>query len=870
VQISHVGHEMNGPTLTMAPAVEPMGSFHRSHSSPNLLSLSSTLTKPAPSLSSSNHQRGLSLKSLPSLPAFDVPSFDPDPAFDTTLFLDGKGSSGPSKKTKSSTDVRAEPVQAPPPKTQKISRRSSIIDRPRSWLPSSKSATNIRELVSERRPSTAVDCDAFGGQKTSTPEPEVERPRTVSDSFANYARRSWMSTSRSPSPQRKQEDTPAVLGRDRAASNGSGKAAKSTRKRPVSTLDAETNRSTESLSGTTRAFNRASTYLTKIKQRPQSVLVKLGSSNDSDDSCASSATSLAPPTTTTTETHPSQSASLAESNSTTDESSSDMVSFKIKRDPLFSQFKDLDNEFAKFSSKTTSQRVSIVRNSLLMFLRTYKMPSAHTNTSISPEDVDRRATVLNKWWIGLLDMLDGRGQQPLAGVDRPALLEAATMIMTRPEWRMTTSYLMPLADRSPAERVRARSWTQSTTGSSMNSSEAAFLAESAAHNVRTMFVANLTTQMSLVVDKISLRHAPLSLVNWAGKACAYAFFFAPGVAEQLVRLWNLGPAIVQRVADELGLPRKSNGESEDIVALFPPCLSALGWSSVKTATDRLREPAKLPVAAMSILWYEKTWMQRWFGRDTDLFFIFCKYFHILADEFMPSDLPLIEKARAPAFVLVHAQLLHTLDTTIHRQAAVEALLGPPISDALHGADAAMSMTIPSNLLKGMSENRLIILLKDVLEVSVPDIVAARRTFGESFMCMMKAAARKTSMFDHNACFTLCDFLEEALVVYDVHEDPERPDFEYVDWPFWFEACKRIMDSLNTMSEIRMLAFIFSIWEVVASSPQRKEAICLDWLLTEETFDKYFNHWCPMVRAYYQRLLCWRICRDGGSANEVDA
>ena len=68
----------------------------------------------------------------------------------------------------------------------------------------------------------------------------------------------------------------------------------------------------------------------------------------------------------------------------------------------------------------------------------------------------------------------------------------------------------------------------------------------------------------------------------------------------------------------------------------------------------------------------------------------------------------------------------------------------------------------------------------------------------------------------------------------------------------------------------MLAFIFAMWDAVAADPVRKRAVCLDWLLTEDNFNKFFNHWCPMVRAYYHRLLCWRICRDAGSANEVDA
>lgn len=471
------------------------------------------------------------------------------------------------------------------------------------------------------------------------------------------------------------------------------------------------------------------------------------------------------------------------------------------------------------------------------------------------------------------------------------------MIMMRPEWRVCTSYFQPLADRSPEERVRARSGTVSTVDSEncFNSSTPDFLEQSVEHNVRNMFVSNLLAQMSLVVDKMSMRHAPLSLVNWCGKACAYAFFFAPGIADVLVRLWVLNGDLLRRVADEFGLPRRSKGESEDIVALFPPHLGKLGWTSVQTLGVQLRRPAKLPLLPAKIAWHGP-WVTRWRGGDTDLFYIFCKYYYILAEEFMPEGLPLVEKGRAPAFVLVHAQLLSTLDSTIHRQASIEALMGPPLSDSLHGADASLTgLPIPSNLLKGMDENRLIILLRDMLAENSTGLgTGIKHAFAEAFMAIMKAATKRTSRYENAACFMLCDFLEEALTTFDAFQNsvnhsvatspieesaPSSPvsgtagsfhPIEYIDWSFWFDVGKMIMDSNNTMSEIRILSFLYAVWDAITADPARKEALCLDWLLSEEVFEKFFNNWCPMVRAYYMRLLCWRVCRDSGSPNELDS
>jgi hypothetical protein len=153
--------------------------------------------------------------------------------------------------------------------------------------------------------------------------------------------------------------------------------------------------------------------------------------------------------------------------------------------------------------------------------------------------------------------------------------------------------------------------------------------------------------MSFVVDKMSLRHAPASLVTFCGKAAAYAFFFVPGVAEVLVRIWKLDADILRRVSDEFGMPRRANKvDIDEVVAQFPSHIHCLGWSSIKLMAKQLHQYPVLPVVAKEINWYGP-WVARWCGRDSDLFFVFVKHYHILVEEFMLSELSIIEKARAP-------------------------------------------------------------------------------------------------------------------------------------------------------------------------------------------------------------------------------
>lgn len=795
---------------------------------------------------------------------FDVPSFDTDFELDTSVFANGKDGLSLQQPDLESPKNSGAHISSPdaklpkPPSSLRIKKRL-LMERPRSWLVhGSKTSKNSSPSTEEKIP-TSPSAEIHPMQSSPT---RPERSLARSESFATFAKRSWISrSSRSPSPKSAPDQSIEQIPKE--DSDEIQSPAEKPTKRPHRLHIITNHDQVDDSKAGSKAFNLATSYLSKMKPKQQSNF-NIRDGLDSDHSCASSATSL---NRTSDSIRTSASHSMCSDGNTntptTDESGSEMVP-KI-RDPLWSTFKSLDIE-AKGFKQGTAQRVTQVQTVLLPFLKnTNDHPSMNV---ISLEDVERRAVVLNKWWTVLLDMLQGQTQQHIPGMDRPILLEAAIMLMMRPEWRQSAPDQKTASDQLPAEQLRSRSWTDASRSTADSFTHFEMLAESAEHNIRTMFVSNLVRQMAYVVEKMSLRHAPLNLVSFSGKTCAYAFFFAPGVADVLVRLWGLTPELIRRVGTELGLPRKERRESDDIVARFPERLAGFAWSSPRAVWDSLKQIPKMPLPVARIPW-TGPWVARWKGRDTDLFFIFCKYFHILCDQFLPPGLPLTEKARSPAFALVHAQILSIIDSTIHRQMGMDHSITAPLVDSVMAPDAPAMAAMPlahTNMLKTMGENRLVVLLKDFLSDVLVHQSGARHTFAETFAILIKAAARKTSLYDNATCATLCDFLEEVLMIY---HDFETTPTSYVDWPFWIEVCKRMSSSMNTMTEVRMLSFIFTVWDAIAQDTRRKVNVCLEWLLTEQTFNTFFNNWCPMVRAYYQRLICWRMCRYTGGSNEMD-
>lgn len=525
------------------------------------------------------------------------------------------------------------------PKLSRVGRRKSLVARPKSWIQSLKNGSPERRTDAENVVSTPFDAPPVPVISQSTRD-RNSKTRTVSASFAPFSRKSWMASSRSPSPNRN------VL---RETENGAKSSIGSTSTgSPTKTFDQSANaapRLDQSLSATTSdsppRLRHVSTFQ-KIKQRPTSVLLNLTTFNSSNSSTSSlprsSFDNRSTPRTSMDKVPP-----LPKNLSTDKLPHSGTENSTRKRDELWSAFRSLENSLSKFQSKSWSLKTNVVRSSLLPFLRNHA--SHPSNKSLRPEDLDRRVTVLNKWWTEILEVLDGRQNQTVSSVDRPVLLEACHELMTRPEWRLSPSQYAPLADRSPDQTSERPGKNLSSV--SLSSSASQFITESVYHKTRNLYIQNLLAQMTFVVEKMSLRHAPASLVTFCGKAAAYAFFFVPGIADMLVRIWNLEAVILRRVSDALGMPRRiDKTETDRINAAFPRHMQALGWTSVKTMVGLLRHDPALPVLITKISWLGP-WAARWCGRDSDLFFVFVKHYHILVEEFLPSDLTLAEKARTP-------------------------------------------------------------------------------------------------------------------------------------------------------------------------------------------------------------------------------
>ncbi|KAL2868269.1 DUF1765 domain-containing protein [Aspergillus lucknowensis] len=743
-----------------------------------------------------------------------------------------------------------------------ILRRTSLRrSKDRSAVAVSRFTVSTEDLTTADVPSPEPT-DPQNVQQTRAPSP-VARPskaRAMSGRLVSFARKPWVSSSPNRSASSKTPGLRTLQGEDSSSQTLSSRSSGSLELPPGSDSTAPSRKRTILNKRPRRPMvavvtqSRAESPSTPSSPSPRSLLAK--GSLERLTSSFNVSTPVLPPMPKAT----ANSSNIARG-----------MDSPRKRDELWNVFRGLEADFQKFQTKSSALKANVVRSSLLPFLHRSHPPISLR--ALRHEDLDRRVNILNKWWIGLLDMLNGKHNQSISGTDRPVYLEAIVGVMSRPEWRV------PFPTPSPEARLPKPLEHSATSISETSeaSSGSDFLLESIHHNIRNIFTQNLLSQMAFVVERMSMRHAPASLVAFCGKACAYAFFFCPGVADILVRLWNIPPNVFRRVyaesfADKIGGARAI---AQELVLNFPPALRSLSFHAHTTLVRYLRQKPDVPLNTTQIQW-QSPWVSRWCGKDTDLFYVFVKYIHLLYADAIPSDLEKSGRILSPGLLPIHAQVLVVLEDTLYKQSQ------PQMPDASHNAAAitfddfiegtdGSASALPlgtANSHRSMAENRLIILLRDYLSESSVEPNHARLFYAESFCMIMKTTAQRTSLFDHNACFLLCDFVEEALPI--ISRYSKLVEMDVFDWKFWLEACRQMMQSQNSLTEVRVFSFLFCIWGTWTSSEERKADLCLGFLLEESIFYHYFSHWSPMVRAYYHRLLCWRLSRFNEDPSPLDS
>lgn len=471
---------------------------------------------------------------------------------------------------------------------------------------------------------------------------------------------------------------------------------------------------------------------------------------------------------------------------------------------LQDHFKSLDSEFARFMSKIHVHRANVLRATLLPFLKAEE--AEPWTPSYSSVQEDRHMLILTKWWNGMLIALRSR-QNSVSLSDRPIYLQGIAGVASRPEWYVNHS--------------------------------------------RPEYQTLLQTTLEYTVDRLGQRNVSASLVAFAGKIFALSFFYLPGIASRLLALWKVPPEVAVRLHAEASEGADLAECSEMIMEHFPLHLRSLASHSPSTPGER---------ESQCQVNLDGPWLLRWQAKDNELLFSFVKSYVAKISDIIPPSVPEEAYLAAPGFLIIFAHLLQVYDDLVHgtlhhtHRVSLPTIGDPDSSALLLTPEGAAPLGVRT------AEDKMLQMIKDIMgEVKCDSL---NESVGRMFDAMLRSAAKRTSLYDAEACFVLCDVIEGHLLMLDKHHVD-------IDWMFWIDVAQKMIAGQHCLTELRGISLLYTLWEGFSKSEVIRRKVCQDWLLLPSTWADLYCHWSPMVRSYYMRFVCWRILKDISISSQSD-
>lgn len=503
------------------------------------------------------------------------------------------------------------------------------------------------------------------------------------------------------------------------------------------------------------------------------------------------------------------------------------------------QLKRLEIDISKFNSKTNGvTKTNILRTSLLPFLRD---PSC----DFAAQKHDRRiylslvsvsTNVFLRWWRVLLTSLTLKQHslKPVAisSTDRNAYLEGISRIVSRREWF----------------DVDADTYQK--------------------------FQSLLTITLDYAIDKAQvMKILPLSISAFVGKVFANAYFHLPLVSDALLFLLNVKQFVFEEAMSGL-----CDLKSEPSVAqLFPQHLQ--DFAGMPKLSKRLKffinsvAPPKHPVKGITDP--NGSWVRRWSSSDSDIFNSFFRHYIAICNSyFFDHDESLVVSSKfdydtllfnAPGSKVIFSHILHVFQVSISR---ISRNYNSSSFNNMFPKEAGLGKEsmIPTLSMNDIYYNSIVKILKTCRDLKYSNILLTK-TLVKFVDKLLISIACRTSVYDYNRNGLLLNIVYEFIN----HVDND------INWEFWLTSCQLMIERTDHIQILlKNFAFLFNVWDMISPSarpgklgvtPSERwltvshESLkwnFSNWLVSAPVWSTFFNHWEPIVRTYYIKLIIWRL------------
>lgn len=587
---------------------------------------------------------------------------------------------------------------------------------------------------------------------------------------------------------------------------------------------------------------------------------------------------------------------------------------------LLKQYKRLEVQLNRFNSKKYNNsknsgilKSNILRTSLLPFLRNARPLQKYfdKNSKVYKSLISVITAILLKWWSALLGNLKTNvvtstnpissphlpqlasypiTYSPIPAADRNAYLESISRIVARDDWnwnlvdkdfhRQFTTLLTFTLDYCVDKM---------TTLKSLSLSISAFIGK-----IFAVSFFNLPNVSNALLFLLNVKHSMFeSTLNIIASSNTKT--------DKLIldTLRSSFPSHLHHLIDFRGIK-------------FPPLQQTYFLNCVpppKHAVDGIKDP-------------NGSWVRRWCNCDSNVFNSFFRHYVNILQETLANSSEIIDAKSqlslllsSPGFTVIFSHVFQIFQVSITRicssqsskfQQPPNAYNPSPFSTGSDNNEGKQSIQTSNNGQPIQSSappdstmnikqadiyyNSIIKIFKSLRDITYSsslktndksiDIVATAliKFVDES----LGSVAKDTNVYDYNRNSLVLNIVYEFIN----HVQNNINISNVVNWEFWI-SCNFMM--LNSTDHIQILlknlAFLFNVWDMIPESLSHFRSLdspldqssdlpshyrwltnlddsfklnFINWLVSNEVFERFLIHWNPIVRSYYLRFLIWRI------------
>lgn len=518
---------------------------------------------------------------------------------------------------------------------------------------------------------------------------------------------------------------------------------------------------------------------------------------------------------------------------------------------LFNKYKQLHHSWGKFNHKSHSiSKTNHLRLSLLTFLRLNQddtfidsIDDHDPELNKLQQKVCKLATkVLSLWWNSLIEDLQTNWNK-FSSIDRSAYLECISRIISRKEWN-----------------------TIKLTNS--------------------LYSSNLIMTLEYCFTKLLvMKTISLSINAFIGKVFAYSFLNLDKFGHMLLFLLFVKNYTIKQILTHNDIQKlipnnvsfkKINPSLANLVNFkgdFTEFLFIESPNQTKLQSLNCMKPPKSAyLDDLFIDLKDNNWVKKWAGFDSDIFCSFLKHYLSLSiDTLDASVLDFKELFKLPGFIIIYGHITEILESNIMM---IKKFKSTQSKDTNYNSNSSTY-----NALKNFN-----IFLQKLPIIKIMRVIRDLVYEGDERKSSMVISMFENILYSKAKCVqafnsVTCEAIYTIFLEFLLHLQNDQYCFtRNLNLSFWITGLLKMLGTDNMICQARALSHLFNIWNLIPNdffinqknifeydpsewvkNPKNSLLFNLsNHLLSQSVWEAFFNHWHPLIRQFYQRLLVFKI------------